>query len=261
MPAIAAASSALDFIGVGSSNKSKKKEAAANRQLQLDTLQNQIQWRVADAKKAGVHPALALGASLGSYSPVSTNFESPNFSQYGQDISRAIGAGQSAAERRVAAGRATLEATQNEEAHALSMENMALQNEMLRSRIGRLNSAQLGPAVPDMDAAPGSVDVIPDMVTTGDVGAPERSPGTLTDYSFAHTANGFAIVPSQDMKQRIEDTPQEWTWFLRNGMIPPRSAYEDLTRMHPPRPGYRWQYMTMTGEFQQVPITRNFWER
>ena len=40
-----------------------------NTKLQKEFAQNSIQWRVADAKKAGIHPLYAIGASSSSYTP------------------------------------------------------------------------------------------------------------------------------------------------------------------------------------------------
>jgi len=241
-------------LGVGSSlqaNERQYQESKLNRQLQLDTLHNQIQWRVEDAKKAGIHPMAALGFTGMSYSPVSTAFQGTDFSGMGQDISRAVMAGQTERERQAAAGRATLEASQNDAYHALQLDNMQLQNDMLRSQIARFNSAQVGPPAP----APGSVELQPDRVVVGSQGAPARSPGMVTDYAFGPTASGgYSMIPSYDIKQRIEDSPMEWQWFLRNGIVPNVSVFRDLERQHPSRPGFQWRYNPLAGEFYQQRI-------
>lgn len=251
LAAIPAIASQIGNIWSGLTGQHRaEKESELNRNLQMDTLKNQIQWRVADAKKAGIHPMAALGFTGMSYSPVSTAFQGTDFSGLGQDISRAVMAGSTERQRQVDAKRAILEQSQNDQYHTLQLQNMGLQNQLLASQIARFNSAQLGPGVPD--AAPGSVNVVPDRVTVGSVGAPERSPGVVTDYAFGATSGGSStIVPSLDMKQRIEDTPMEWQWFLRNGIIPDRSIMDEYTRRNPPRPGYEWKYNPFTGEFFQ----------
>lgn len=53
------------LIGADSTDKTN----ARNEQLQRDFAQKGIQWRVADAKAAGIHPLAALGASVPSASP------------------------------------------------------------------------------------------------------------------------------------------------------------------------------------------------
>lgn len=252
LQALPAIGSLIDAVGGFQNNKSAKKEARANRQLQMDTLQNQIQWRVADAKRAGIHPMAALGFTGMSYTPSSTNFQETSFGDFGQDISRAMAAGQTEAERRRDAGRATLAASQEAEYNQARIENMNMETELLRSQIARLNSAQVGPSLPG--ASPGDVITEADRVTVGSPGAPERSPGVVTDYSFGRTARGFSLNPAYDIKQRIEDMPSEWGWFLRNGILPDRRIVDDLTRQYPPEPGYRWQFVPLRQEFVQVAI-------
>lgn len=65
--------------------------------------QNQIQWRVNDAKKAGIHPLAALGASLYQSSPTAVGADTSGLgqglSEMGQNISRAIDSYQTRADR------------------------------------------------------------------------------------------------------------------------------------------------------------------
>jgi hypothetical protein len=56
------------LIGGAMSDRTARNSASAQRQMDIEFAKNQIQWKVADAKKAGVHPLYALGAS-GSYAP------------------------------------------------------------------------------------------------------------------------------------------------------------------------------------------------
>lgn len=46
-----------------------------NANLQREFAQNSIQWRVNDAKRAGIHPLYALGAQGSSYTPQSLDFQ------------------------------------------------------------------------------------------------------------------------------------------------------------------------------------------
>lgn len=256
--ALSAVGTALGIKSQNKANKQNQQAGALDRKLQLDTLQNQIQWRMEDAKKAGVHPLAALGMSPSSYTPVGGMASAVDYSgigDFGADISRAIAAGQTERERRAAAGRATVEATQNQQLFDLEVEERGLRNAMLRSQIARFNSAQIGPPMPD--ASPGDVDVLPDQVTVGSRNMPSRSPGELTDYAFGPTASGgYTLVPSQDMKQRIEDTPMEWAWMFRNGIVPNPNIFRDLERNHPSRSGYQWRFNPLTGEFYQQAIRR-----
>lgn len=51
-----------DLLGGFLGSKNQRKEAQRNRRFQREVLQNQLQWRVADAQAAGLHPLAALGA-------------------------------------------------------------------------------------------------------------------------------------------------------------------------------------------------------
>lgn len=65
----AAAKVAGDLTNTALSAWSAHELNASNWQHQKELAQNQVQWRVEDAKKAGLHPLAALGISPSSYSP------------------------------------------------------------------------------------------------------------------------------------------------------------------------------------------------
>ena len=76
-------------------NDNAKAIAERNIALQKEFAQSGIQWKVEDAKKAGIHPLYALGANTHSFSPVSVGSSVPSFdgiAQAGQNIGRAIDA-------------------------------------------------------------------------------------------------------------------------------------------------------------------------
>lgn len=80
------------LIGAGSSllgGLFGRSEAKAQAKQQKEFAQNSIQWRVADAKKAGIHPLAALGASSSAYTPVSSGF-GDSVSQAGNAIAQGV---------------------------------------------------------------------------------------------------------------------------------------------------------------------------
>lgn len=93
------------------SSSSKNKATAAQKDIALQELEyqkelhkNQIQWRVEDAKKAGLHPLASLGLSSYSYSPVSSSIDTSGtdynwMGDIGQNIDRAIQQGKTKEER------------------------------------------------------------------------------------------------------------------------------------------------------------------
>lgn len=134
-PMVAAAGiSALGSLAGGLIGSSGAKEAM---ELQKDAMQKGIRWRVHDAKMAGIHPLYALGAPT--FSPSAVNVGQPMadaLSSMGQDISRAVAAGQTDAER----------AIQN-----LTLEKAQLENDYLREQIASLRvrtTREAGPPVP-----------------------------------------------------------------------------------------------------------------
>lgn len=112
-PAIAAgASLAGGLMNKNATEKANAANLAAQRehtdrqvQLQKKFAQEGIRWRVEDAKKAGIHPLYALGASTPSYTPSAAAFnQAPasmgsSLAAAGQDIGRAMNATRTAPER------------------------------------------------------------------------------------------------------------------------------------------------------------------
>lgn len=136
------------------------KNADKNRELQqqqmkqqLDFAQSGIQWKVADAKAAGVHPLYALGASTHSFAPISVGSTDPGWGRtlagMGQDIGRAVQSTQSAPDR----NNAMLTTLQG-----LQLENAKLDTEIkktdLASRVMRLKQQSNPPMPSPSDTVP-----------------------------------------------------------------------------------------------------------
>lgn len=126
--------------------KSADKANRQNIQLQKDFAQKGIQWKVADAKKAGVHPLAALGANTVSYSPstVGSTALGEGISQFGQDIGRAVNAGSTSDQRASHVQSQILQ----EQLKGLQLDNAGkmLQNAGTASVLRR--SAMVGPPMP-----------------------------------------------------------------------------------------------------------------
>jgi len=118
-------------------------KSAADRQaaMQMKFAKNAIQWKTADAVKAGLHPLAALGANTMSYSPVSVGV--PDLGAMGQDVGRAITATQNGSER---------SADQvSRQLAPLQLERAGLENDLLRTQIASENAklrGQIGPPMP-----------------------------------------------------------------------------------------------------------------
>lgn len=128
------------LIGGFMGQKSAEQQQAQQIALQKEFAKNAIQWKVADAKAAGVHPLYGLGANTVSFQPnlVGADPMGQAFSDMGQDLSRAVEVAQSAPER-----------VYNKAAQALALERAGLENDLLRSQIARNTlSAQVPPPIP-----------------------------------------------------------------------------------------------------------------
>lgn len=222
-----------------------------NVAMQKEFAQNGIRWKVADAKAAGLHPLAALGASGASFSPMQSvgGGESNHWAETGQNISRAIAATRSNDEK-------------DEMFARLRLENAGLQNDMLRSQIAQLNSAQLGPSMPSTSGLPttmgGLVKEVPLERTSSAPGSPHQEVGHVSDVGWAKTATGLAPVPSKDVKERIEDQMiPEIQWGLRNNLLPTFDQKNQSiapSKALLPRGADMWRYNILKQEWQ--PTTR-----
>lgn len=128
-------SGGLGLLGGLFSDNSQAKANAENIKYQKQFAQEGIQWRVADAEKAGVHPLYALGAQTTSFSPsvVGSSGVGTALASAGQDIGRAV-----------AAKYSTDEFTKTTQ--ALTLQRMGLENDLLASQIRKINA----PGTPPM---------------------------------------------------------------------------------------------------------------
>lgn len=216
--------------------------SSKNRKQQKNFAKKGIQWRVQDAKAAGVHPLYALGAQTHSFQPVQIGGAVNALSQAGQDISRAVDAGSS----------------QSKRLKQLTLERAGLENELLRSQIARNNSAQLSPATPGQDRylmqGQGNSPLVTEMPlqrTVSAPNAPHQEPGAVPDVGWARTDTGLAPVPSTDVKDRIEDNLiQEFMWAVRNNVMPTLQMGSPPATS--PGKGKVWVFNPFRQEFQAV---------
>lgn len=146
----------------------QKEQNALNEANQREFAQSGIQWRVADALKAGIHPLAALGTGVTSYSGPSATVGSIGGSSsvgipaggsmgsavasMGQDISRAMVATQTQT------GRDAMFQTTVQD---MQLQNMALRNDLLSSQIQRIKNGGVGPAMPDSMSGMGNATSAP----------------------------------------------------------------------------------------------------
>ena len=138
-----------------------REQVARNEALQREFAQSGIQWRVEDAKKAGIHPLAAIGGGGAAYGSPSISLgggrgpsgsvggfsgtgsaSSPlpaSMAAMGQDLTRAMMASANAETRDTAF---------QETVREMQLQNMAMRNDLLASQIQRLKNGGTGPAIP-----------------------------------------------------------------------------------------------------------------
>jgi hypothetical protein len=192
--------------------------------------QNQIQWRVEDARKAGIHPIFALGATPMQYSPQAVGDIGSSFAEMGQNISRSRMAAADRAERA-----AVLAASSGDRALARYREGVAfdlatqrgqLENQLLASQIATLSNGQLPPPNPagsrGIRVPAGTIAERPAGVEVGSAYNNARAPGAITSYQFQRTDDGgLSVMQSEQSKERTEDdTFAQLDWGIRNRLMP-----------------------------------------
>lgn len=126
-------------------NRINQENAMRQEALQREFAQSGIQWKVADAQKAGIHPLYALGANTVSYAPSvvgatpETGLASA-VSSSSQDISRALEATRTASDSSSAFTKT---------AQQLALTKGGLENELLATQIAKMRG-QLGPNMPSL---------------------------------------------------------------------------------------------------------------
>lgn len=227
-----------------------------NYERQKEFAKSGIQWKVADAKKAGIHPLYSLGASTTSFSgyagtgdysnPAATDYSS--LAAAGQDIGRAIDSTRSPGEKLTAYAKTVQD---------LTLQRMGLENEVLASQVAKIRSSTT-PGIPsetdqyliEGQNVPGTVVETPlKRVAPGPGGF--REPGAVSDIGYSKNAfGGYSVIASDDVKRRIEDSPEEWVHYYRNNIHP---WFNKDSRRPPPIPlksRHAWAYDPVFGYYQ-----------
>lgn len=249
---------------------SQEKQMKAQIDAQREFAQSGIQWKVADANKAGIHPLYALGAQTTAFSPIGVGGSplAEGISQAGQSFGRAMESKAGMGDRAYVA-----------QMQKLQLQRGELENQLLASNIARVNSptqmppplpAVAGPTAPDRWLVPGQLQsmapssperfggpLVADQAlqrTASDPVNKHSEPGAITDLGWAKTARGgYAPIPSMDVKNRIEDTfVPEMAWSLRNILGPNVSAKEFRPPFKAP-PGHRWEYSVFDQSYMLIP--------
>jgi len=232
--------------------------------MQKQFAQNALQWKAADAEKAGISKIFAMGAPTTSFSPVSVGGNFDFLGNAGQNVGRAIQASQSPPEKLAGMGKL---------ANTIQLEGLRLDNELKKTQIATqqklLTQPGQPPGVPGLDPAY----AIPGQPVT--IGNPERNIQTKTDVADPREP---AIVPGRTPEVMLSDTVSGGTasmlppalqeslesqgfaaqmqYFIRNGLLPAVfDKYRPQQYRRGAQPGYRHTYNPVTGEYHRIKDT------
>lgn len=196
-------------------NAANERIAQQNIAMQREFAQHGIRWKAEDARQAMLHPLFAMGASTHGFQPVSVNAQGTDYGflgRAGQNIGRAIDAGLSFSEKRDAR-------LANQTAQALQLNNMGLQNELLRTQIDRLRSPQNPPIPALYQRSPGG----------GNTGDAIINDNRLGSFEFKPTEADTA-VPFSPATAAGPVGPQVQWRVAANGALqpfPPKGLIDD----------------------------------
>lgn len=194
-----------------------KKGFGIDQPIDYDLAKHGIRWKVADAKKAGIHPLYALGAQATAGGVSNSGNLIGDIASLGSDISRAIQATRSQSER---------EDAYSEAFKQQQYERNNLENDLLRAQIAK--TSQVGPPLPSaMDPAgtlPGQSPeyrVNPVDIPASQPGRPSQLGGAQPETSWMRFPGGYQPVPNQEALEDADiGNPAALAWYWRNFIIP-----------------------------------------
>lgn len=222
-----------------------------NYQMQKEFAQMGITWRIEDAKRAGIHPLAALGASSAGASPsFQMGDTEPSKYKLGANLANTMGQN---------IGRA-MNVAQNQEQKLetqLRLENMRLQNDRLWFDI--YGPKENGPPMPvggSDSFVPGQSDsgvmlVRPSERTSHQRGRPSQEAGARPDVAYSRTDTGLVPVIPQGLSESMEDDMiGKILWRIRNQALPNFSLGGRPPKSQLPQGSEGWRWDTFKQEWQ-----------
>lgn len=253
--------------------------AGMNYEAQKEFAQNGIRWKVEDAKRAGIHPLYALGASTQGYSPSGGYTGDYGIADaaahFGQGYERAQQAKMTKEERDKQDVRdaiqdmAALEDLRQKKrmndaqirlANSEIFRNFALSTNALRKTglppaipgglggviAGQGNSYATGQTTPEISS-----------VVTSEKGTPSVQAGSPPDVRFYRTlSGGRAPLPTEDAGDAMDAAlGAGLQWSFRNNLVPWLANFFPINDPHRLPGEY---YALLTGEYRKKDSKRSF---
>lgn len=212
------------LIGGHQDREFARAQSAADRAFQKEVYQNQIQWKAADAKKAGLHPLAVIGGGAYSASPSSQPSASSTASALGK-LGEGIGDAFTAyMTKDEAAALAAKKDKQADEQHDMNMRETASRiyaNNANALEATRRASSYTTPMASGMEIVPGQTDS-DDMRKAG------KFMGSINKFNWPMNPDGSRgdPIPSSEYREVYEDVPfLEYVPFLDAGYHKWRSIF------------------------------------
>lgn len=260
---------AASLLGGKSSQDSAESQNQLNYAHQKEFAQHGIRWKVADAKKAGLHPLAAIGGLGASYTPSATIGDN-GYGQAGAALGDAV-SGYIDGQNTRRAQNAT--ATQHERELAdLGLERAKLQNRLLEAQITSEWASTMGqPHNPPMPSAvsPGSKSAVvavrgnspalsrsgviegqPSVAISPSAGDPSVEAGKNPLWKEHQLSPGLSVqLPSQSASEGLEALPPGALAGMM-GAAHLQKYWSGGERPKTPLPkGYRWQWNPNLGRW------------
>lgn len=226
-----------EALGINSGNQAYANTLAyQQQQFERQAAQQGIQWRVADAKAAGISPLVALGAPTfnpGAIGVSGSNFDNPlaaagaGLSGMGQDISRAAMAAQTE-NTRMQTVLAAEKIRADTMASSGEAEKNAAQAGYYRALTDKVSGAMIGPPMPsqgrffvDGQGTPvGTVKSEPSK-SISDAGGQHSIEAGITPAVKPVQMQGGGIDPQPSLGTSVGSTGETIGYTIRNRLNPP----------------------------------------
>lgn len=225
----AAIGAAGSLVGGQMNRRAYGDAAASSARYQREFAKKGLQWRVADAKAAGISPLAALGFSGANFTPMGADSSMGDaVANMGQNVGRAVSAMQTADERQF-----------GQEMRAEQLKEARLRNSILEHQVTTIRGNGTGEGV-NQPPFPGSSYKVPGQTQSGLVetqplkrtavnpDAPHQMPGSVGSVGWEYIGEGmYAPIQAPEQKQATEDSPSEMAWFWRNNVLPTLGRRKD----------------------------------
>lgn len=220
-------------------NKEARRAQAYDANLQREFAQYGIQWRVADAEKAGVHPLYAINANVPTYAPTR---------QAGGHLGRGI----------AAAGQAIGDYLTQQERRDQARKEQGLRDEHMRLQNQRLRAEIAGQQIENRNRNRQATAEVNQTIQGQQTGGFWTGPGSPRIYHHSNPLGRptyYVLEPGQAGHQQLEDSAGN---IYAEAVSTTRALRQrGLRKKYGPHGGKRWsEYFGRVKEYDDLPPAR-----